>query len=142
MTWTFPASLASRAPMASATAPPTPVSISSNTSVGADPRSESTTLSANRKRDNSPPEATLISGPGRQPIDRRGIFARCGAKREQPFLDALQLCGVEVGRYQRGGEVLVGFLQRVDRGIDRPDRRLDQRRRIGRPPLQPPYGCR
>ena len=53
--------------MASATAPPTPVSISSNTSVGAEPRSASTTLSASRKRASSPPEATFISGPGRVP---------------------------------------------------------------------------
>ena len=53
--------------MASATAPPTPVSISSKTSVGAEPRSASATFSASRKRDSSPPDATFISGPGRVP---------------------------------------------------------------------------
>ena len=53
--------------MASAAAPPAPVSISSNTSVGAEPRSASTTFSASMKRDNSPPEATFIIGPGRAP---------------------------------------------------------------------------
>ncbi|BAB48892.1 mlr1540 [Mesorhizobium japonicum MAFF 303099] len=54
-------------PMASATAPPTPVSISSKTSVGAEPRSASATFSAKRKRDSSPPDATFIIGPGRVP---------------------------------------------------------------------------
>ena len=61
------ASRASRWPIASATAPPTPVSISSKTSVGAEPRSASTTFSASMKRDSSPPDATFISGPGRVP---------------------------------------------------------------------------
>ncbi len=61
------ASRASRWPIASATAPPTPVSISSNTSVGAVSRSASETFSASRKRESSPPEATFISGPGREP---------------------------------------------------------------------------
>ena len=50
--------------MASATAPPTPVSISSKTSVGAEPLSASTTFRASMKRASSPPEATFISGPG------------------------------------------------------------------------------
>ena len=67
ITWTLPARRASRAPMASATAPPTPVSISSNTSVGAEPLSDSTTFSASRKRDSSPPEATFIIGPALVP---------------------------------------------------------------------------
>src|SRR2546429_2710053 len=63
MTCTFPASRARRKPIASATAPPAPVSISSNTKVGAEPRSASTTFSASRKRASSPPDATFISGP-------------------------------------------------------------------------------
>ena len=50
--------------MASATAPPTPVSISSKTSVGAEPLSASTTFRASMKRASSPPDATFISGPG------------------------------------------------------------------------------
>src|SRR5205807_9310703 len=49
-------------PIASATSPPTPVSISSKTSVGAEPLAASTTLSASMKRASSPPEATLING--------------------------------------------------------------------------------
>ena len=66
--------------MASATAPPTPVSISSNTSVGAEPRSASTTLSASRKRASSPPEATFISGPGRVP----GLVCTQNSTRSMP----------------------------------------------------------
>ena len=73
--------MASRTPMASATAPPTPVSISSNTSVGAEPRSASTTLSASRKRASSPPEATFISGPGRVP----GLVCTQNSTRSMPF---------------------------------------------------------
>ena len=66
--------------MASATAPPTPVSISSNTSVGAEPRSASTTFSASRKRASSPPEATFISGPGRVP----GLVCTQNSTRSMP----------------------------------------------------------
>ena len=73
--------MASRTPMASATAPPTPVSTSSNTSVGAEPRSASTTLSANRKRASSPPDATFISGPGRVP----GLVCTQNSTRSMPF---------------------------------------------------------
>src|SRR5437764_1409080 len=68
------------APIASATAPPTPVSISSNTRVGAEPRSDSTTLSASRKRDSSPPEATFISGPGLVP----GLVCTQNSTRSKP----------------------------------------------------------
>ena len=67
--------------MASATAPPTPVSISSNTKVGAEPRSASTTLSASRKRASSPPEATFISGPGLVP----GLVCTQNSTRSMPF---------------------------------------------------------
>ena len=66
--------------MASATAPPTPVSISSNTRVGAEPRSASTTFSASRKRASSPPEATFISGPGRVP----GLVCTQNSTRSMP----------------------------------------------------------
>ena len=66
--------------MASATAPPTPVSISSNTSVGAEPRSDSTTFSASRNRASSPPEATFISGPGRVP----GLVCTQNSTRSKP----------------------------------------------------------
>ena len=67
--------------MASATAPPTPVSISSNTSVGAEPRSASTTFSASRKRASSPPEAIFISGPGFVP----GLVCTQNSTRSMPF---------------------------------------------------------
>ena len=67
--------------MASATAPPTPVSISSNTKVGAEPRSASTTFSASRKRASSPPEATFINGPGRVP----GLVCTQNSTRSMPF---------------------------------------------------------
>src|ERR1700676_2462081 len=39
----------------------------SNPGVGAEPRSDSTTLIASRNRDSSPPEATFINGPGLVP---------------------------------------------------------------------------
>jgi len=52
----------------SATAPPTPVSISSNTSVGAEPRSDSTTLSAQQEGAPARRRRRLSStGPGRVP---------------------------------------------------------------------------
>jgi hypothetical protein len=61
-----------------------------------------------------------FGGERRQPVDRRRIFARGGAQRKQPLLDALQLGGIEIGRDQGGAEMLVGLFQRVDRDIDRP----------------------
>jgi hypothetical protein len=79
----------------------------------------------------------VFRGQRREAIDRRGIFARCRAQREQPLLDALELRRIEVGCDQRGVEVLVGLLQRVDGGIDRLHGGLDQRRRIGRTPFEP-----
>src|ERR1700742_648764 len=72
---------ARRTPIASATAPPTPVSISSNPKVGAEPRSASTTFRASRKRDSSPPEATFIKGPGRVP----GLVCTQNSTRSMPF---------------------------------------------------------
>ncbi len=226
--------------MASATAPPTPVSISSKTSVGAEPRSASTTLSASRKRASSPPEATFISGPGRVPglvctqnstrsmpfgpaasasltisvekrarsslsglssaltalssavaalsrafdsasaalrnalsacgggrfqrlqlllagidqadvvaialrqrreiVDRHVVFAAGGAQREQPLLDALELGRIVIGGAQGGFEMGAGLFQRVERGVERLHRRLDQLRRLGAAALEPADG--
>ena len=83
----------------------------------------------------------IFRGQCRQPIDRRRIFARRGAQREQPLLDAFQFGGIEIRRDQRRVQMLVGLLQRVDRGIDRLHRGLDQRRRIcrrGAPAGAPP----
>jgi len=45
--------------------------------------------------------------------------ARRGAQREQPLFDAFKLRRIEIRRDQCGAQVLVGFLQRVDGGIDR-----------------------
>ena len=83
----------------------------------------------------------VFRGQRGEPIDRRRIFAGSCAQCEQPFLDALEFCGVEISRGNRCGEMLVGLLQRVDRGVDRLDRRLDQGGRIGGPALQPAH-CR
>ena len=66
--------------MASATAPPTPVSISSKISVGAEPLAASTTLSASMKRASSPPEATFISGASGVP----GLAATRNSTRSMP----------------------------------------------------------
>ena len=80
-----------------------------------------------------------FGGQRREPVDRRRIFARGGAQRKQPLLDALQLGRIEIGRDQRGAEMLVGLFQRVDRDVDRLHRRLDQRRRIGGAAFQPAH---
>ena len=71
--------------MASATAPPTPVSISSKIRVGAEPLSASTTLSASMKRDSSPPDATLSNGPGRVP----GFVCAQNSTRSKPAASRL-----------------------------------------------------
>ena len=81
----------------------------------------------------------IFGGERGKPIDRRRIFARGGAQREQPLLDALELGGIEIGGKQRRGKMLIGLLQRVDRDIDRLHRGLDESRRIGRPPFEPPH---
>src|ERR1700676_121197 len=47
---------------------------------GAEPRSDSTTLSASRNRDSSPPEATFIKGPGRVP----GLVCTQNSTRSKP----------------------------------------------------------
>ena len=109
ITCTLAASRASRAPMASATAPPTPVSISSNTSVGAEPRSASTTFSASRKRDSSPPEATFISGPGRVP----GLVCTQNSTRSNPCGPGEAAIALDLGGEGRALE-----LQRRELGID------------------------
>ena len=57
------ASRCSRSPTASATAPPTPRSTSSNTSAAGGLISASATFSASEKRASSPPEAIFVSGP-------------------------------------------------------------------------------
>ena len=90
--------------MASATAPPTPVSISSNTSVGAEPRSASTTLSASRKRASSPPEATLISGPGRVP----GLVCTQNSTRSMP-LGPAEAASLSISVENRARSSLSGF---------------------------------
>ena len=96
--------------MASATAPPTPVSISSNTSVGAEPRSASTTFSASRKRASSPPDATFISGPGRVP----GLVCTQNSTRSMPCGPGAVGLGHDLGREFRAFE-----LERLELGVDR-----------------------
>ena len=87
-----------RLPIASATAPPTPVSISSKTKVGAEPRSAMTTFNANRNRANSPPDATLISGPGREP----GIGLRPEFHAVESVRPALRASSVSISRREDG----------------------------------------
>ena len=81
----------------------------------------------------------VFGGERGEPVHRRRIFARRGAQREQPLLDAFQLGRVEVGGCERRPEVLIRFLQRVDGGVDRLDRRLDQLRRTRGTPFQPAH---
>ena len=95
-------------------APPTPVSISSKMSVGAEPRSASTTLSASRNRASSPPEATFISGPGRVP----GLVRTQNSTRSRPS-------GPSPSPLDLGGELRPFELERLQFGIDR----LVERRR-------------
>ena len=96
--------------MASATAPPTPVSISSNTKVGAEPRSASTTLSASRKRASSPPEATFISGPARVP----GLVCTQNSTRSMPLRAGRGGIAGDLGREFRPLQ-----LERLEFAVDR-----------------------
>ena len=68
----------------------------------------------------------VFRGQRGEAVDRRGVFARRGAKREQPLLDAFEFGRIEIGCDQRGAKVLVGLLQGVDGGIHRLHRGLDQ----------------
>ena len=77
----LPASRASLAPMASATAPPTPVSISSKISVGAEPLAARITFSASMNRASSPPEATFTSGDSGVP----GLAETTNSTRSMPW---------------------------------------------------------
>ena len=103
--------------MASATAPPTPVSISSNTSVGAEPRSASATFSASMKRASSPPEATFIIGPGRVP----GLVCTQNSTRSAPSgpacASSVTICAVKIARSSfNGGKLGVdGRIERLGR---------------------------
>ena len=121
MTWTRSARRASRWPIASETAPPTPVSISSKTSVGAEPRSASTTFSASMKRDSSPPDATFISGPGRVP----GLVCTQNSTRSKPAGVAARLVGLDLRDEARALEL---------------ERRQLRLRRPRRAPARPPVG--
>ncbi len=76
------ASSARRRPTAVAVAPPTPASISSNTSVSTVSASPRTPLSASITRESSPPEAMRASG-----------RAGCDARRRVEELDALRAVG-------------------------------------------------
>ena len=78
-----------------------------------------------------------LRGERGQLVDRHVVFAPRGAQREQPLLDALEFGRIEIGGAQRRFEMAAGFLQRVERGIERLHRRLDQARRLRCAPLQP-----
>ncbi len=84
----------------------------------------------------------IFGGERGEAIDRRRIFARCRAQREQPLLDTLELGRIEIGCGQGSLEMLIGLLQRVDRDVDRPHCGLDQRRRIDAAALQPAHRSR
>ena len=76
-------------------------------------------------------EVGLVASPERgQMVDRRIVLAAGGAQREQALLDALELPRIEVRRPQRLFEMAARLVERVQRGIERLDRRLDQRRRL------------
>ncbi len=116
-TWTRSARRASRAPMASDTAPPTAVSISSKTSVGALPRSASATLSASMKRESSPPDATLTIGPGCEP----GLVCTQNSTRSRPSgpppSGSVSMRELEARALQLQRRQLC-----LDRGVERPGR--------------------
>ncbi len=59
-------------------------------------------------------------------------------QREQPFLDALELVRIVVGGAQRRVELAPRLVERVQRRVERFHHRVDQRRRLGGTPLQPP----
>ena len=82
----FCASRCSLVPTASATAPPTPASTSSNISVPPCPSAASDTFKASMKRASSPPEAILAIGPGAMPdwSRRRNLFYQCRAPPRLP----------------------------------------------------------
>ena len=76
-------------------------------------------------------------GQRRQIVDRHIVFARRRAQREQPLLAALQLVGVVIGGAQGGFQMRPRLFQPGQRGIERLDHRLDQRRRLRLTALQP-----
>ena len=81
----------------------------------------------------------VFRGQRREAVDRRRIFARGRAQREQPLLDALEFGGIEIGGDQRGVQMLLGLFQRVDGDIDRLHGRFDQMRQIAGTAFQPAH---
>ena len=101
-----------------------PLSTSSKTSVGTGSAAASTTLSASRKRDSSPPEAILPSGPGALP----GI----GRDLEGDALGALLAPVALRQRLEAGGEAR---LARASAAAARPSTAASSRlRRLARAP--------
>ena len=74
----------------------------------------------------------------REIVDRHIVFAPRGAQREQPLLDAVELVRIVVGGEQRGIEMRARLIERGQRRVERLHGRIDQRRRLAAPPLQPP----
>ena len=83
--------------------------------------------------------AVVAAGERGKLVDRHVIFASGGAQREQALLDPIKLGRVVFGDPQRMFELGAGFVQRGERGIDRFDRRLDQRRRLRGAAFQAPH---
>jgi hypothetical protein len=81
-------------------------------------------------------------GQRRQGLDRAGIFAPRAAQGEQPLLDALQLARIEIRLAQGRLDHRLRGVERDDGRVERLHRRLDQRRRLRRPPLQPAHHAR
>jgi hypothetical protein len=108
ITWTCSASRDSRAPIASATAPPTPVSISSNPAWARAAVGQHH-LERQQDRDSSPPEATFISGPGLVP----GLICTQNSTRSIRAAPASSI-GLDLGR-----EFCALELQRREFGVDR-----------------------
>ena len=59
-------------------------------------------------------------------VDLDIVFAGGGAQREQPLFVLFQFDRIEIGGAQSGFEMGAGFVQRIERGVERLGRRLDQ----------------
>ena len=79
----------------------------------------------------------MFCGERREIVDRDVVFAARRAQREQPLFDAVELVRIVVCGGKRGIELRAGFIERGQRRIERLHRRIDQRRRLRPPPLQP-----
>ncbi len=93
MTWWCLASSASVRPSTAPSRPPTPVSISSKTSVGTRSAPARTVLTASVTRDSSPPEAIFRSGRGASP----GLGEKTNSTRSRPDSGGVAAVGSSPG---------------------------------------------